>query len=442
MLGCTECKRRGPPAATAAALRGDSEQRLVVSSRSLFTAVPLECDEDREMKPLCGITQGRAGREDSGCGNRVPHILSLARSHAPTLVFQMSLCSAEEDVSLDVEDHDDLHSPTDVSEDSVEVRVTPIAAKRKQPHLHQLQQPGAGATTALPPSPKRRRPGSPLSRWPFRPWSAPSPSPSPSPAREPAPAPQEEPLALVKTRVSTATPTVPVIPRSPRGGRPAAPVVPAAVPVPAPAPCRTAVPAARPAAAAGATRFSVESIIGDVVSTAAPPAPAPAPGRAEVLSTATRSAFSPTIPSSSRGRAREAASTVSKDGDYVDLGGGGGSGSGSRSGGGGAGGAQQRNYKNMTRERRIEANARERTRVHTISAAFDTLRRTVPAYSHSQKLSKLSVLRIACSYILTLSRVAGMDYSADQSEPPVQECVDLVSKTIQTEGKLRRKRDD
>ncbi|XP_052122765.1 transcription factor Atoh8, partial [Frankliniella occidentalis] len=108
----------------------------------------------------------------------------------------------------------------------------------------------------------------------------------------------------------------------------------------------------------------------------------------------------------------------------------------------GPGGGQQRNYKNMTRERRIEANARERTRVHTISAAFDTLRRTVPAYSHSQKLSKLSVLRIACSYILTLSRVAGMDYSADQSEPPVQECVDLVTKTIQTEGKLRRKRDD
>jgi hypothetical protein len=103
---------------------------------------------------------------------------------------------------------------------------------------------------------------------------------------------------------------------------------------------------------------------------------------------------------------------------------------------------QQRNYKNMTRERRIEANARERTRVHTISAAFDTLRRAIPAYSHNQKLSKLSVLRIACSYILTLSRVAGADYSADSSEPSLADCVDLVSRTIQTEGKLRRKRDD
>lgn len=105
-------------------------------------------------------------------------------------------------------------------------------------------------------------------------------------------------------------------------------------------------------------------------------------------------------------------------------------------------GSQQRNYKNMTRERRIEANARERTRVHTISAAFDTLRRAIPAYSHNQKLSKLSVLRIACSYILTLSRVAGEDYSANNSEPSLADCVDLVSRTIQTEGKLRRKKDD
>lgn len=103
---------------------------------------------------------------------------------------------------------------------------------------------------------------------------------------------------------------------------------------------------------------------------------------------------------------------------------------------------QHRNYKNMTRERRIEANARERTRVHTISAAFDTLRKSIPSYSQSQKLSKLSVLRVACSYILTLSRIAGDDYSPDQSEPSVNECADEVSRTIQTEGKVRKKKDE
>ncbi|XP_026756277.1 transcription factor ATOH8 [Galleria mellonella] len=96
---------------------------------------------------------------------------------------------------------------------------------------------------------------------------------------------------------------------------------------------------------------------------------------------------------------------------------------------------EQRNYKNMTRERRIEANARERTRVHTISAAFDTLRRSVPAYSHNQKLSKLSVLRIACAYIAALS--AAIDPEADLST-----AVETVTQTIHTEGKLRKKKDD
>lgn len=104
--------------------------------------------------------------------------------------------------------------------------------------------------------------------------------------------------------------------------------------------------------------------------------------------------------------------------------------------------SSQRNYKNMTRERRIEANARERTRVHTISAAYDTLRKAIPSYSNTQKLSKLSVLRVACSYILTLSRMTGEDFSADQSEPDVQDCIDAVTRTIQTEGKLRRKKDE
>lgn len=51
------------------------------------------------------------------------------------------------------------------------------------------------------------------------------------------------------------------------------------------------------------------------------------------------------------------------------------------------------------RSRRIEANARERSRVHTIGAAFETLRQTVPSNCYQQKLSKLAVLRIAAAYI-------------------------------------------
>ncbi|XP_052867218.1 uncharacterized protein LOC128273317 [Anopheles cruzii] len=112
------------------------------------------------------------------------------------------------------------------------------------------------------------------------------------------------------------------------------------------------------------------------------------------------------------------------------------------SGSGALSATQSRNYKNMTRERRIEANARERTRVHTISAAYEKLRRAIPAYSNAQKLSKLSILRIACSYILTLSRMAGEDYSEDASEPSIADCVAMVTRTIQTEGKIRKKKDD
>ena len=103
----------------------------------------------------------------------------------------------------------------------------------------------------------------------------------------------------------------------------------------------------------------------------------------------------------------------------------------------------RKNYKNMTKQRRIEANARERTRVHTISAAFESLRRAVPSYSYNQRLSKLAILRIACSYILALARLADLDYSAASDRADKQlsfaECVDLCTQTIQSEGRAKRR---
>ena len=99
----------------------------------------------------------------------------------------------------------------------------------------------------------------------------------------------------------------------------------------------------------------------------------------------------------------------------------------------------RKNYKNMTRARRVEANARERSRVHTISAAFESLRRAVPSYSYNQKLSKLAILRIACSYILALARLADLDYTYDQSDISFDECVDMCTSTIQSEGRARRR---
>ena len=99
----------------------------------------------------------------------------------------------------------------------------------------------------------------------------------------------------------------------------------------------------------------------------------------------------------------------------------------------------RKNYKNMTRQRRVEANARERSRVHTISAAFESLRRAVPSYSYNQKLSKLAILRIACSYIMALSKLANVDICEKANNFSFIDCVDLCTQTIQTEGRARRR---
>ncbi|XP_038070956.1 uncharacterized protein LOC119739901 [Patiria miniata] len=99
-----------------------------------------------------------------------------------------------------------------------------------------------------------------------------------------------------------------------------------------------------------------------------------------------------------------------------------------------------RSYKNLSRSRRIVANARERNRVHTISAAFEGLRRAVPSYSHNQKLSKLAILRIACSYILALANLADMDYSPDHQQMSFSDCVDMCTRTLQSEGRSKRRK--
>ena len=49
--------------------------------------------------------------------------------------------------------------------------------------------------------------------------------------------------------------------------------------------------------------------------------------------------------------------------------------------------------------RRNKANARERTRMHDLNSALDNLRKVVPCYSKTQKLSKIETLRLAKNYI-------------------------------------------
>ncbi|XP_032082539.1 protein atonal homolog 8 [Thamnophis elegans] len=106
-----------------------------------------------------------------------------------------------------------------------------------------------------------------------------------------------------------------------------------------------------------------------------------------------------------------------------------------------AGGGAGSEMKALQQTRRLLANARERTRVHTISAAFEALRKQVPCYSYGQKLSKLAILRIACNYILSLARLADLDYSADHSNLSFSECVEQCTRTLQAEGRSKKRKE-
>ncbi|XP_016113119.1 neurogenic differentiation factor 2-like isoform X1 [Sinocyclocheilus grahami] len=58
-----------------------------------------------------------------------------------------------------------------------------------------------------------------------------------------------------------------------------------------------------------------------------------------------------------------------------------------------------------TKVRRQKANTRERTRMHDLNSALDNLRKVVPCYSKTQKLSKIETLRLAKNYIWALSEI-------------------------------------
>ncbi|KAK6165567.1 hypothetical protein SNE40_022472 [Patella caerulea] len=55
--------------------------------------------------------------------------------------------------------------------------------------------------------------------------------------------------------------------------------------------------------------------------------------------------------------------------------------------------------------RRYKANSRERNRMHGLNHALDDLRKHVPCYSKTQKLSKIETLRLARNYIFALADI-------------------------------------
>ena len=95
-------------------------------------------------------------------------------------------------------------------------------------------------------------------------------------------------------------------------------------------------------------------------------------------------------------------------------------------------------WRQNSRSRRLVANARERSRIHILSDAFDNLRRAVPSYSQDQKLSKLAILKLATYYISALANLAESDTSA-RSLKQFADCVAHCTKALQSEGRSRRK---
>ncbi|KAK6311285.1 hypothetical protein J4Q44_G00193400 [Coregonus suidteri] len=63
--------------------------------------------------------------------------------------------------------------------------------------------------------------------------------------------------------------------------------------------------------------------------------------------------------------------------------------------------------------RRHEANARERSRMHGLNDALESLRKVVPCYSKTQKLSKIETLRLAKNYIWALSETLSVGKKPD-----------------------------
>ncbi|OCT95845.1 neurogenic differentiation factor 4 isoform X1 [Xenopus laevis] len=65
------------------------------------------------------------------------------------------------------------------------------------------------------------------------------------------------------------------------------------------------------------------------------------------------------------------------------------------------------------RVRRVKANARERSRMHGLNDALENLRRVMPCYSKTQKLSKIETLRLARNYIWALSDILEQGQNAE-----------------------------
>ncbi|RTG81738.1 uncharacterized protein DC041_0003722, partial [Schistosoma bovis] len=95
------------------------------------------------------------------------------------------------------------------------------------------------------------------------------------------------------------------------------------------------------------------------------------------------------------------------------------------------------------KNRRIRANARERSRMHGLNHALELLRRHVPTFSTTQRLSKIETLRLAKNYIKTLSELLLMNKTPTPLEMALnltdglsQNTTNLIANTLQINPRI------
>ncbi|XP_067672418.1 neurogenin-3-like [Haliotis asinina] len=62
----------------------------------------------------------------------------------------------------------------------------------------------------------------------------------------------------------------------------------------------------------------------------------------------------------------------------------------------------------LKKNRRVKANDRERSRMHNLNSALDSLRKTLPTFPDDAKLTKIETLRLAHNYIWALTETLKM----------------------------------
>ena len=80
---------------------------------------------------------------------------------------------------------------------------------------------------------------------------------------------------------------------------------------------------------------------------------------------------------------------------------------------------KHKNYAELSSKERLSLNSREKSRMHSLNRAYDSLRMVIPHVHKNQKLSKIETLTLAKNYISSLTielyKIKGKSLDSSQS---------------------------